>query len=275
MSRSAESTCCRRSPGSSRVVGARRARAPRCHRLQPQRQPDRGPRQARHGRGAAPPRRPAPGDRSRHSVAAGAALDLPVVLKPRFGAGAATSPAATRSTTWSGPRPGARAGLVQPHRRSAAAARAAARIRPARDGRGQSRGGSRPRDGRGGGVADERGARSDACHGGAAAHACELALAAAAAVDGDLVGVDLLPTEHGAWTVLEVNGAADFNDAYSVGPGIFAAVRSGLLRRHGGASAHANPRGRGAAASAPPRVRRPCAPEGKGEWSALPTRCSA
>jgi glutathione synthase/RimK-type ligase-like ATP-grasp enzyme len=44
--------------------------------------------------------------------------------------------------------------------------------------------------------------------------AAALALAAADAVGGDLVGVDLLPIDDG-WTVLEVNGAVDFTLAYA------------------------------------------------------------
>jgi hypothetical protein len=60
------------------------------------------------------------------------------------------------------------------------------------------------------------------------ADACELALAAADAVGGDLVGVDLLPAGVGTWTVIEVNGAVDFTGAYALGDEIFAAVRSGL-----------------------------------------------
>jgi RimK family alpha-L-glutamate ligase len=51
--------------------------------------------------------------------------------------------------------------------------------------------------------------------------ACELALAAAAAIGGDLVGIDLLPTPDGAWTVLEINGAVDFTSEYSFGTDIF------------------------------------------------------
>jgi [lysine-biosynthesis-protein LysW]---L-2-aminoadipate ligase len=60
--------------------------------------------------------------------------------------------------------------------------------------------------------------------------ACELALAAAAAVGGDLVGVDLLPLPGDGWMVLEVNGAVDFTAAYSFGEEIFGAVRRTLLR---------------------------------------------
>jgi RimK family alpha-L-glutamate ligase len=43
-----------------------------------------------------------------------------------------------------------------------------------------------------------------------------LAIAAAAAADADLVGVDLLPTPGGGYVVLELNGAADFCDTYSL-----------------------------------------------------------
>jgi RimK family alpha-L-glutamate ligase len=63
------------------------------------------------------------------------------------------------------------------------------------------------------------------------ADACELALAAADAVGGDLVGVDLLPADADTWTILEVNGAVDFTGAYSLGEEIFAVARSALLRR--------------------------------------------
>ncbi len=43
--------------------------------------------------------------------------------------------------------------------------------------------------------------------------ACDLAVAAAAAVGGDLVGVDLLHVD-GGYVVLELNGAVDFTDQY-------------------------------------------------------------
>jgi RimK family alpha-L-glutamate ligase len=45
-----------------------------------------------------------------------------------------------------------------------------------------------------------------------------LALDAAAAVHGDLVGIDLLPLGDG-YVVSEVNGAVDFRPAYALGPG--------------------------------------------------------
>jgi [lysine-biosynthesis-protein LysW]--L-2-aminoadipate ligase len=44
-----------------------------------------------------------------------------------------------------------------------------------------------------------------------------VALAAAAAVGADLVGVDLLPGPSGGYVVLEVNGAVDFTPDYSLG----------------------------------------------------------
>ena len=62
--------------------------------------------------------------------------------------------------------------------------------------------------------------------------ACELALAAAEAVGGDLVGVDLLPLPGDGWIVLEVNGAVDFNSAYSFDTEIFSTVRRVLLSRY-------------------------------------------
>ena len=61
------------------------------------------------------------------------------------------------------------------------------------------------------------------------ADACELAVAAAAAIEGDLVGVDLLPTEEGGWTVLEINGAVDFTGLYSLREEVFSAARAALL----------------------------------------------
>jgi RimK family alpha-L-glutamate ligase len=52
--------------------------------------------------------------------------------------------------------------------------------------------------------------------------ACSLAVRAADAVGGELVGVDLLP-EDGGWRVIEVNGAVDFTDEYALdGRDVFA-----------------------------------------------------
>lgn len=58
--------------------------------------------------------------------------------------------------------------------------------------------------------------------------ACDLAVRAAAAVRGDLVGVDLLPTPDG-WTVLELNGAVDFTREYSLDGDVFDAAAGALL----------------------------------------------
>jgi RimK family alpha-L-glutamate ligase len=57
----------------------------------------------------------------------------------------------------------------------------------------------------------------------------EIAVAAAAAVEGDLVGVDLMPTTDGGWVVIEVNGAVEFTDEYSLGRDIFSATVDALL----------------------------------------------
>jgi RimK family alpha-L-glutamate ligase len=59
--------------------------------------------------------------------------------------------------------------------------------------------------------------------------ALELALAAAAASGADLVGIDLLPTPEGGWTVIELNGAVEFTDEYSLDRDVFAAAMDGLL----------------------------------------------
>jgi RimK family alpha-L-glutamate ligase len=56
------------------------------------------------------------------------------------------------------------------------------------------------------------------------AEACQLAIAAAEAVDGHLVGVDLLPTPQGGYTVLELNGACDFTAEYSREDDVFASA---------------------------------------------------
>jgi glutathione synthase/RimK-type ligase-like ATP-grasp enzyme len=53
--------------------------------------------------------------------------------------------------------------------------------------------------------------------------ACDLAVRAAVAVEGDLVGVDLLRRPDGRHVVLEINGAVDFTDECSLdGRNVFA-----------------------------------------------------
>jgi RimK family alpha-L-glutamate ligase len=58
-----------------------------------------------------------------------------------------------------------------------------------------------------------------------------IALGAAAAVGGDLVGIDLLPSDLGTWLVLEVNGAVDFNGVYTLGDDVYADAREALGSR--------------------------------------------
>jgi [lysine-biosynthesis-protein LysW]--L-2-aminoadipate ligase len=59
--------------------------------------------------------------------------------------------------------------------------------------------------------------------------ACELACAAAAAIGADLVGVDLLPTDQGGYSVVELNGAVDFTALY--GAHIFTRIADLLAPR--------------------------------------------
>jgi RimK family alpha-L-glutamate ligase len=62
------------------------------------------------------------------------------------------------------------------------------------------------------------------------AEACALAVAAARAIQADLVGVDLLPTPDGGHVVLELNGAVEFNDQYALDGGdVFERTLSALL----------------------------------------------
>ena len=56
----------------------------------------------------------------------------------------------------------------------------------------------------------------------------ELALAAAAAAETDLVGIDLMPTSDGGWVVIEMNGAVEFTDAYSLDGNVFSAAAEAL-----------------------------------------------
>ena len=59
--------------------------------------------------------------------------------------------------------------------------------------------------------------------------ALELALAAAAASGADLVGIDILPTPEGGWTVIELNGAVEFTDEYSLDRDVFEAATEKLV----------------------------------------------
>jgi RimK family alpha-L-glutamate ligase len=59
--------------------------------------------------------------------------------------------------------------------------------------------------------------------------ASELALAAAKVLGLDLVGVDLLPTGPGGFSVIELNGAVDFRPVYALGEGdVFAGAVAAL-----------------------------------------------
>lgn len=60
--------------------------------------------------------------------------------------------------------------------------------------------------------------------------AASLAVAAAAAVGGSLVGVDLLPDGHGRWKVLELNGAVEFTREYAPGADVFADTARTLVQ---------------------------------------------
>jgi RimK family alpha-L-glutamate ligase len=61
--------------------------------------------------------------------------------------------------------------------------------------------------------------------------ACALAVAAAKAIEGDLVGIDLLPLPGGGFVVLELNGAVEFNHQYALeGEDVFARTLAELLR---------------------------------------------
>jgi RimK family alpha-L-glutamate ligase len=56
----------------------------------------------------------------------------------------------------------------------------------------------------------------------------ELALAAAAVAETDLVGIDLMPTSDDGWVVIEMNGAVEFTDAYSLDRNVFSAAAEAL-----------------------------------------------
>jgi glutathione synthase/RimK-type ligase-like ATP-grasp enzyme len=48
-------------------------------------------------------------------------------------------------------------------------------------------------------------------------------------VGADLVGVDLLPIEGDGWAVIELNGAVEFNDEYSLGGDVFVLAMKALV----------------------------------------------
>jgi RimK family alpha-L-glutamate ligase len=58
--------------------------------------------------------------------------------------------------------------------------------------------------------------------------ACELALATAGSIGADLVGIDLLPAGPGRYYVIELNGAVDFGIEYSLGADVFDSVLGAL-----------------------------------------------
>jgi hypothetical protein len=58
--------------------------------------------------------------------------------------------------------------------------------------------------------------------------ASRIALSAARALSGTLVAVDLMKDEHDAWTVIEINGAAEFTSEYLPRGDVFGAVVSAL-----------------------------------------------
>jgi glutathione synthase/RimK-type ligase-like ATP-grasp enzyme len=60
--------------------------------------------------------------------------------------------------------------------------------------------------------------------------ACRLAIRAARAAGSALVGVDLVPDVHGDWTVIELNGAVEFNHEYLPDGDVFADVAVELAR---------------------------------------------
>ena len=73
------------------------------------------------------------------------------------------------------------------------------------------------------------GARREPVH--PAPSACAIAISAAEAIGGDLVGVDLLPADLDTWVVLEVNGAVDFNSTYTLDEDAHHAARLALTSR--------------------------------------------
>jgi [lysine-biosynthesis-protein LysW]--L-2-aminoadipate ligase len=59
--------------------------------------------------------------------------------------------------------------------------------------------------------------------------AIDLAIRAAQAIEADLVGVDMLPTPDGGHVVVELNGAVEFNEQYSLDGDVFERTLTALL----------------------------------------------
>ena len=98
----------------------------------------------------------------------------------------------------------------------------------------------------------------------------ELALTAAAAAEMDLVGIDLMPTGDGGWVVIEMNGAVEFTDAYSLDRNVFCGRSRGARRR--GLRERAPSRwprsGNNLSVTASSPRRRPSADAGHRDWRA-------
>jgi RimK family alpha-L-glutamate ligase len=67
--------------------------------------------------------------------------------------------------------------------------------------------------------------------------ACELALAAARVAGVALVGVDLVPDVDGSWTIIELNGAVEFNREYDVTEDVFDVAAARLAHTAAGLAA--------------------------------------
>ena len=84
-------------------------------------------------------------------------------------------------------------------------------------------------------MADERLARRHAASGTAFRQCRQLARTAAAVVGADLVGVDLLPVGGGAYVVLELNAAVDFDEQYALGDAnVYDEIANALRLGHDG-----------------------------------------
>ena len=171
-------------------------------------------------------------------------LDFPAVVKPRFGSwGQDVRLCRDRGRAARRARRPRLPALVPRDRRRRAGADPAARPRPApgRRGRPDRRRRQADRRRRASGARTSRSARASS-RPTRRRWLSELALAAAKASGLDLVGVDLLPTGPGGFSVIELNGAVDFRPVYALGEGDVHAHAVAAL-----AGADAEPAGRGRA----------------------------